>query len=155
MRRLLVTLAFSLVALLSPAVCTLQAAASDDWTGGNGWCRDGICFRAWPTSQGVEIRWRIESGSCPGLVVTRQQLQPFLQPTPTVIATRTGIASSTAQEFVHLDVKVTPGAIYRYELVRSEDGQPLGEPLEAGIPAQASPTPHPHHTVFLPLTLRR
>ena len=76
--------AVALVALglaLTWSLTPVQAQSSypldpQAWTGGNGWCEDGVCLRAWANSGGVEIRWLVASPETPRLTVMRRELQP-------------------------------------------------------------------------------
>jgi len=157
MRRVLVALIFSLFALLAPGVYAEGLSGTEDWTGGNGWCESGVCFRAWPQANGIEVRWRLQWDPAPGLQVTRLQLQPMLEPTPIVIATSTVGAEAGVREFVYLDSEVQRGAIYRYELLRSDSSQRLGDPLEAGLAVHSTDPGGGSlsYRIYLPLTLRQ
>lgn len=122
---------------------------TESWTGGNGWCLEGLCFRAWALPRGVEVRWLVEPESATPLVVMRTQLQPAMGAHPAPVA-----QSDHSGEFTYLDDQVVPGAIYRYELVRPGDSIQLGPPLEAGLAAQAvDPGGNSGCRVYLPLTL--
>lgn len=126
-----------------------EPGGTESWTGGNGWCVEGVCFRAWAGPQGVEVRWLVEAGSATALVVMRTQLQPAMGAYPTPVA-----QSDRPGEFTYLDNQVVPGALYRYELVRPGGSTPLGPPLEAGLAAQAvDPGGSGSCRVYLPLTL--
>ncbi|MGI6208061.1 MAG: hypothetical protein ACOYEW_07585 [Anaerolineae bacterium] len=125
------------------------------WTGGNGWCSEGVCFRAWPGPDGVEVTWRVESKSAGPLVVMRLQLQPVLEATPAPLAQSGCLGEDCSGEFSYLDKSVVPGALYRYELVSLGEFSPLGDPLEAGVAAQAVDPGGSgrSYQVYLPLTL--
>ncbi len=128
------------------------SAAESEWTGGNGWCQDGICFRAWAGTAGVEVGWRVETDPARNLIVTRRALQPALDAAPVAIAD-----SGSEGEFSYLDDDVAPGAIYLYELVDPDSAERLGDALEAGVAATASDPGGGagSHLVYLPITLKR
>ncbi len=157
MRRAWVALAVLGLAL-AMAVVPAQAQGSfpvdpQAWAGGNGWCADGVCFRAWSTDGRIELRWVVDSGAAPNLAVLRRQITPqFEDATP--IAESTCSEGACPGEFVYADDNVTQGALYQYSLVRESDGQLLGEPLEAGLAATAvDPGGSGRHRVYLPLAL--
>ena len=123
------------------------------WTGGNGWCEDGVCFRAWATSGGVEIRWLVASPETPRLTVMRRELQPATREAVPVAESDCSVVFCPA-EFTYQDTAALRGAVYQYMLVEAESADVLGQALEAGVAASAvDPGGSSPHRIFLPLTL--
>ncbi|MGQ9554262.1 MAG: hypothetical protein ACUVWR_09135 [Anaerolineae bacterium] len=135
-----------IVALSTVAVGAEGIFTPEEWTGGNGWCDGDICFRAWPVSSGVEVSWRVQQEPAPELRVLR--LLSASSSSPTVIA-----SSSGSGEFRFVDTDLQPGMVYVYELVAGE--QTLGQPLEAGLAANANDPGggSGNYRIYLPITL--
>ena len=147
LRLALVVMVTVAVALSSVAVTAEGAFSPEEWAGSNGWCDGDTCFRAWPGSAGVELRWRVQQEPAPELRVLR--VLPASPSAPRVIA-----SSSGNGEFSFVDTDLQPGVVYVYELVAGQ--QSLGQPLEAGLAANAGDpggAPGPAYRVYLPLTL--
>ena len=143
---------------LTVAVVPVQAQESfpvdpQTWAGGNGWCVDGVCFRAWSLPSGIELRWVVDSEAAPDLAVMRRQLTPALQDASPLAESTCG-GGDCPGEFIYADDAVMKGALYQYSLVYKADGQLVGEPLEAGLAAAAvDPGGNAQHRVYLPLAL--
>lgn len=155
-RAVAMMIALTMALVWSLTAVQAQGALPPDpltWTGGNGWCDEGVCFRAWATGDGIEVRWVVESPSAPALSVMRRELQPVLGKSVPVAAS-TCRAGGCPAEFTYEDESARVGAVYQYVLVRADNGEALGEPLEAGVAAAAvDPGGSRTHRVFLPITL--
>lgn len=118
----------------------------EDWAGGNGWCEDGICLRAWPGSNGIEVRWAVQTAPAPRLRVMR--LPTGSEATPALIGD-----SDDEGEFVVIDTDVVRGSLYLYILL--EGSRPVGQPVEAGLATEATDPGGDGggYKVYLPLTL--
>ena len=145
--RFLLIVVIMMISACSVIVASAEGAFTpEEWAGGNGWCEGDICFRAWPTNTGVELTWRVQHEPAPDLQVLR--LLPASSSPATVIA-----SSSGSGEFRFVDTDLQPGMVYVYELVSGQ--QSLGQPLEAGLAANANDPGggSGKYKVYLPITL--
>jgi hypothetical protein len=140
-------------AVLVPSASFAQGSAGSsydaNWAGGNGWCEGAYCFRAWAGAEAVSLRWLVSDSAGADLQVVR--LAPGSSDAAVVVAHSEGVG-----EFSFEDTGVQTGYVYVYQLVQAPD-QSLGQPLEAGLAAQAmDPGPDvPKHKVYLPLLALR
>lgn len=137
----------SIVAVLALGAFSAGAEgefAPEEWAGGNGWCQDGVCFRAWPNADGVELRWRAQGQGALRIV----RLLPGSPAEPQVVAESDG-----SGEFSFFDSDLQRGLVYVYELFA--DDAPLGDPLEAGLATEATDPGGGTATykVYVPLTI--
>lgn len=153
-----VTLLIALGMALIWAVVPVQAQSPfppdpQAWTGGNGWCEGGVCFRAWAGPDGIEVSWVVNSVSAPSLTVLRRQIQPSIDLAQPLIQSACSETKCPGQ-FIYEDTAVERGAIYQYTLVQTDGSEVMGEPLEAGLSVTAvDPGGDSGHRVYLPITL--
>ena len=147
MKRIVLSAALAIVLML---VASATAGAdglpvAQGWTGGNGWCTENVCFRAWPVAGGVLLHWIVEGQPAPALRLLRLSPQ---NDAGEILA-----ASSSAGEFSLFDSSIETGTVYLYQLLAGE--QPLGDPLEAGIAVQRTDPGDGERAfrVFVPLAL--
>jgi hypothetical protein len=147
MKRFCLAMVMSVAALL---VVSLPAAAQGGCApafelGGNGWCSDGVSFRAWQVEGGIELKWAVTDGDA--LILVERQVVG-----DSAAAVVVG-SSDTADEFTLLDEDVATGAVYLYQVLR--DGKEIGDPIEAGIGSAATDPGGASGSfkVYIPLTV--
>lgn len=114
--------------------------------GGNGWCADGIGFRAWQVEGGVELKWVVSGDGATEIVIERQVAGSAAA--AVVVAT-----SEVAGEYTLLDQDIEAGPSYVYQVLRS--GEVVGDPIEAGIGASVNDPGgrSAGYRVYIPLTI--
>jgi hypothetical protein len=147
MKRFCLAVVVSVAALL---VVSLPAAAQGGCSpafdlGGNGWCSDGVSFRAWQVEGGIELKWAVTEGEAT-IVIERQVVGDAAA--AVVVA-----SSDTAEEFTQVDADVDAGSVYLYQVLRG--GKEIGDPIEAGIGTAATDPGGASGSfrVYIPLTV--
>ncbi|MHB0875391.1 MAG: hypothetical protein ACYC5O_05025 [Anaerolineae bacterium] len=147
MKRYCLLVAAMVLALLTASLpAAAQGTCVPDFDlGGNGWCADGINFRAWQVEGGIELRWAVSDDGV-DIAIERQVAGGAAD--AVVVAT-----STAAGEFIMLDEGVEPGPSYVYQVLRA--GEAVGAPIEAGIGTTATDPGGASggYRVFIPLTI--
>lgn len=116
-------------------------------TGGNGWCADGVAFRAWQVESGIELKWVVSGDAGTDVVIERQIAGGAGR--ATVVATSTAVG-----EYTLVDEGIEVGPSYVYQVLL--EGEVVGDPIEAGVAATATDPgggASPSYRLYIPLTL--